>query len=99
MHQGIAAQDGTITSCAGSRNSNVVSESGLALVGWTRPTSWARVAFRSPPPLEDFIAMRLQPDYRARADLESLAKDLHDGFLRRRGITENMQFHTHQETN
>ena len=95
--QGITAQEGTIISFAGSRMRNAVSQPGLAFVGWTRATTWARVAFQSLPPLEDFIAVRLQQAFKARAEFEASADKLHDSFLHRRGITEDMQIQAHQK--
>ena len=76
---------------------NAVSQPGLAFVGWTRATTWARVAFQSLPPLEDFIAVRLQQAFKARAEFEASADKLHDSFLHRRGITEDMQIQAHQK--
>ena len=95
--QGITAREGTIISFAGSRMKNAVSQPGLAFVGWTRATTWERVAFQSLPPLEDFIAVRMHQAFKAREDFEAAADELHDAFLRKRGITEDMQIRAHPE--
>jgi len=95
--QGITALEGTIISFKGARMRSAVSRPGLAFVGWTRATTWAKVAFQSLPPFEDFLAIRLQQDFKARTFFESTADELHDSLLRRRGITEEMQIQGHHE--
>ena len=76
---------------------NAVTRPGLAFVGWTRATTWSKVAFQSLPPLEEFLAIRLQQDFKARSTFESTADALHDALLLSRGITEEMQIREHHD--
>ena len=94
--QGITAPEGTIISFAGSRMPRAVAKLGLAFVAWTRATKWAKVAFQSLPPLEEFLAVRLGKEFVLRRDFEARADDLHDAFLQNRGITQEMQIQAHR---
>ena len=76
---------------------NAASKPGLAFVGWTRATTWAKVAFHSLPPLEDFLAIRLQTEFKVRAAFEASADALHDDLLSKRGVSEEMHIRAHQE--
>ena len=56
--QGITAHEGTIISFAGSHMPRPVAKLGLAFGAWTRTTKWAKTAFQSLPPFEEFLAVR-----------------------------------------
>ena len=84
--QGITAPEGTLISFAGSRMPRAASKPGLAFVGWTRATSWENVIFQKLPPIEDFLAVRMQTDFKLRTVFEAEADKLHDEFLLRHGI-------------
>ena len=73
------------------------SQPGLAFVGWTRATAWEKVVFVKLPPIEDFLAIRIQSEFKARELFERIADNLHDEFLLRRGSTDAAQIAAHQE--
>ena len=73
------------------------SKPGLAFVGWTRATTWAKVAFQKLPPIEDFMAIRLQQGFKVRSAFEASADALHDAFLLKRGISEAAHIHAHHD--
>ena len=52
--QGITAIEGTIISFLGCHMTSPVSKVGLPFVGWTRATSWAKVAFQALPSWSNF---------------------------------------------
>jgi hypothetical protein len=79
--QGITAPEGTIISFKGVRQPQAASKPGLAFVGWTRATTWAKTAFQSLPPLADFIKIRSQPEFKIRSKFETEADALHDAFM------------------
>jgi hypothetical protein len=95
--QGITATEGTIISFKGVRQPQAASKPGLAFVGWTRATTWAKVAFQSLPPLADFVKIRSQPEFQLRATFEASADELHDAFMTRRGVTERAHIHEHHQ--
>ena len=95
--QGITEPEGTITSFEGSRMPRAVSKMGLALVAWTRATNWARVAFRQLPPLEEFLALRMSRDFKARQKFEAIADAKHDAFLLSRGVQPLAHMEAHKE--
>ena len=70
---------------------------GLAFVGWTRATTWTKIAFESLPPLDQFLAMRQQPAFKSRCCFEEKADRLHDAFLNSRGVDENQHIKAHHE--
>ena len=70
---------------------------GLAFVGWTRATKWSKIAFESLPPIDHFLSVRLQSDFKNRARFEADADRLHDGLLQQRGISEQDHLRAHQE--
>ena len=72
------------------------SKPGLAFVGWTRATTWENVVFQRLPPIEDFLAIRMQPDFKARSAFEAEADKLFDEFLLRHGVTESAHIAAHQ---
>ena len=69
----------------------------LAFVGWTRATDWGKVVFQKLPPLEDFLAVRMQSDFKARTVFEAEAVKFHDELLLRRGITESAHIADHHQ--
>ena len=95
--QGLTCQEGTVVSFKDSKMPRAVSKLGLAFVGWTRATSWSKVAFQSLPPLEEFLAVRMTKDFQMREVFETQADALHDAFFYRRGITEKAQFEGHSD--
>ena len=74
-----------------------VSKPGLALVAWTRATIWARVAFKQLPPLEEFLALRMSRDFKARQKFEAIADAKHDAFLLSRGVQPLAHMEAHKE--
>ena len=94
--QGITAHEGTTISFAGTRMPAAASKPGLAFVGWTRATQWAKVAFHGLPPLEEFLAVRMQRDFQLRSAFEEHADALHDAFLLKRGISHQQHLAAHQ---
>ena len=95
--QGITAPEGTLISFEGSRMPRAASKPGLAFVGWTRATTWEKVVFQKLPPIEDFLAVRMQTDFKSRTLFEAEADKLHDDLLLRHGITEAAHIADHQE--
>ena len=74
-----------------------VSQMGLAFVAWTRATQWAKVAFQSLPPLGDFLAVRLDPDFKIRAQFEAAADELCGAFLEKRNLVQSDLIVAHRE--
>ena len=70
---------------------------GLAFVGWTRATKWSKIAFESLPPIDHFLSVRMQADFKNRARFEEEADRLHDALLQQRGISEQSHLQAHQE--
>ena len=95
--QGITAPEGTIISFKGARQPQAASKPGLAFVGWTRATTWDKVAFQSLPPLADFVKIRSQPEFKIRSAFETEADTLHDAFMARRGVVEEAHIHAHHQ--
>ena len=95
--QGITAPEGTIISFKGSRMPRPASKMGLAFVGWTRATKWSKIAFQSLPPIDDFLSVRLQADFKHRTTFEREADRLHDSFLTQRGINEMEHLRAHYD--
>ena len=95
--QGITATEGTIISFKNARMPRPASKMGLAFVAWTRATKWSKIAFESLPPLDDFLSVRLQADFKNRARFEADADRLHDALLQQRGIVEKDHLRAHQE--
>ena len=81
---GITAEEGTIISFEGAHALHAVSKLGLAFVGWTRATKWAKVAFHKLPPLEDFVSIRLSREFEARSAFELKADMMFTAFLQKR---------------
>ena len=77
------------------RQPQAASKPGLAFVGWTRSTAWAKTAFQSLPPLADFVKIRSQPEFQIRCRFETEADALHDAFMARRGVTEETHIQDH----
>ena len=98
MHkcQGITAHEGTIISFSGTRMPAPASKPGLAFVGWTRATTWERVAFHGLPALEEFLAVRQTKDFKVRGDFETHADLLYDNFLHKLGHSEEQQIRDHK---
>jgi hypothetical protein len=59
-------------------------------------TAWAKVAFINLPPLDQFLAMRLQPAFKARCIFEENADKLHDALLLGRGVDQQDHIREHQ---
>ena len=95
--QGITAHEGTIISFKNARMPRPASKMGLAFVGWTRATKWSKIGFESLPPIDHFLAVRLQADFKNRAGFEEEADRLHDALLQQRGISEQNHLRAHQE--
>ena len=95
--QGITAHEGTIISFKNARMPKPASKMGLAFVGWTRATKWSKIAFESLPPLDHFLSVRLQADFKNRERFEADADCLHDALLQQRGILEEDHLRAHQE--
>ena len=95
--QGITAHEGTIISFKNARMPRLASKMGLAFVGWTRATKWSKIAFESLPPIDHFLSVRLQPDFKNRARFEDEADRLHDALLQERGITEESHLRAHHD--
>ena len=95
--QGITAHEGTIISFKGARMPRPASKMGLAFVGWTRATQWSKIAFESRPPIDHFLCVRLQADFKNRARFEADADRLHDALLQQRGIVEKDHLRAHQD--
>ena len=94
--QGITAHEGTIISFSGTRMPAPASKTGLAFVGWTRATTWERVAFHGLPALEEFLAVRQTKDFKVRGDFETHADLLYDNFLNKLGHSEEQQIRDHK---
>ena len=84
--QGITAHEGTVISFKDTKMPMPAARLGLAFVGWTRATAWAKVAFINLPPLDQFLAMRIQPAFKSRCIFEENADKLHDALLLGRGV-------------
>ena len=95
--QGITAIEGTIISFLGCHMTSPVSKVGLPFVGWTRATSWAKVAFQALPPLEQFLAVRTTREFDIRKDFEARADSLHETFLHHMGTTNARQISDHKK--
>ena len=95
--QGITAHEGTVISFKDTKMPMPAARLGLAFVGWTRATKWAKIAFKSLPPLDHFLAMRLQPAFKARCSFEEKADKLHDAFLLSRGVDQQEHIQAHQQ--
>ena len=95
--QGITAHEGTIISFSGTRMPAPASKPGLAFVGWTRATTWGRVAFHGLPALEEFLAVRQTKDFKVRGEFETHADLMYDNFLDKLGHSEEQQIHDHKE--
>ena len=95
--QGITAHEGTIISFSGTRMPAPASKPGLAFVGWTRATTWERVAFHGLPALEEFLAVRQTKDFRVRSEFETQADLLYDNFLHKHGHSEESQIRDHKK--
>ena len=95
--QGITSFDGTVISFEGARMPRPVATVGWAFVAWTRATSWKRVAFRSLPPVDDFLAVRQRKEFQARSLFEAKADSLHDLFLREAGISAEDHLQAHRQ--
>ena len=95
--QGITCHEGTVLSFKDTKMPMPVARLGLAFVGWTRACEWAKVAFMSLPPLDHFLAMRLQPAFRARSSFEEKADKLHDAFLLSHGVDQQQHIQAHQQ--
>ena len=91
------APEETFISFQGSRMFRAASKPGLAFVCWTRATTWEKVVFQNLPPIEHFLAVRMQSDFKARTVFEAEADKLHDELLLRHGITESAHIADHQE--
>ena len=74
-----------------------VTRPGLAFVAWTRVAQFKKIGFRRLPPLEDFIAVRQQLDFKQRCAFEVRADALHDELLARRGVLEREHSVKHQK--
>ena len=59
----------------------------LAFAGWTRVVTWSSMAFAQQPPIEDFLATRFTPEFRAR-----------ESFLASRAIDESEHVQQHQRS-
>ena len=94
--QGLTAIEGTIISFLGCNMPAPASKAGLPFVGWTRATMWSRVAFHGLPPLEEFLAVRSTPEFRARSVFEAHADSQHDAFLQQYGATHEQQVADHK---
>ena len=94
--QGLTVIEGTIISFLGSNMPAPASKVGLPFVGWTRATTWAGVAFHGLPPLEEFLAVRTTPEFRARSEFEAHADSLHEAFLQEQGVTHEQQVVDHK---
>ena len=95
--QGMTAHEGTIISFVGSRMPTPASQPGLPFVGWTRATSWSKVAFHGLPPLEEFLAVRNTKTFKVRGDFERTADVLHDAFVQELGHNEQQQVSDHKK--
>ena len=95
--QGITAHEGTVISFKDTKMPMPAARLGLAFVGWTRATRWAKVAFECLPPLDDFLAMRLQPAFKSRCSFEERADKLRDAFLLSRGVDQQKHIQAHQQ--
>ena len=95
--QGITAHEGTVISFKDTKMPMPAARLGLAFVGWTRATAWAKIAFKSLPPLDHFLAMRLQPAFKSRCSFEEKADQLHDAFLLSRGVDQQEHVQAHQQ--
>ena len=95
--QGVSAPEGTIVSLqTTSKTYNPVANTpGLAFVGWTRVTKWARMAFVALPPLGDFYAVRLTKGFQQREQFEACADDAHDLFMESRGVSKHDEIAAH----
>ena len=84
---GLTISEGIILSFLGSKMLAPCSKAGLPFVGFTRATSWSRVAFHGLPPLQEFINVRNSKEFRIRTMFESLADSRHDAFLKGLGVS------------
>ena len=92
-------KDGAIVSMLTSNSrSNPAGKPGLAFVGWTRATSWARMAFCNLPTLGDFLAVRLTAGFKHRTEFECVADDRHEELLdEQTGHAEDIKEHVSKE--
>ena len=94
--QGLSLKEGVIVTLeTKSSKWSPVKQPGLAFVGWTRVTSWARMAFCALPPLVDFYSVRLTPGFRQRESFEAWADVAHDNFMKERGFHANQEVQAH----
>ena len=94
--QGLTIPEGTVVSFAGSKVRAPCSKAGLPYVGWTRATSWSRVAFHGLPPLQEFINVRATPELRCRLQFEHLAESKHDDFLEAMDVSQVQHAEDHK---
>ena len=52
-------------------------------MGWTRATSWARMAFRHLPAFGDFLAVRATKEFKLRTDFELWADEMQQSHTKR----------------
>jgi len=70
---------------------------GLAFVGWTRVTTWSKMAFRALPPLDCFTAIRRSAEFKRRAIFESYADTAHDAYMASIGISPLQELEMHMK--
>jgi hypothetical protein len=93
--QGLTCKEGVVvdmTVVKGGRNP--IATPGVAFVAWTRAETWSRVAFRSLPPLQQFMDIRKRPEFKRRQDFEEWADGQHDELMLKRGITRENELHS-----
>ena len=91
--QSLTAPEGTVLSFKSKRN--VAKVAGLAYVGCTRATTWARQAFRGVPQLQDFLAVRLTSDFKRRERFEAWADEAHEATMLSMAVTEEAEMDAH----
>ena len=86
--QGLTCKEGVVVDMTVVKaGRNPIATPGIAFVAWTRAVTWSHVAFRSLPPLEQFMAIRNRPEFKRRQEFEEWADGKHDELMLKRGIT------------
>ena len=86
--QGLTCKEGVVVDMTVVKaGRNPIATPGIAFVAWTRAVTWSRVAFRSLPPREQFMAIRNRPEFKRRQEFEEWADGKHDELMLKRGIT------------
>ena len=94
--QGLSCPEGVIANMKSMRpGRNPVAAMGLAFVAWSRATDWSRMAFRSLPPLGNFLAVRQSRDFKRREQFEQEMDSLHEQHMTSLGMSPSQEVQEH----